>query len=651
MSGMKRRAVNCGPGSTAGHSGPGAGVAASNGRVLHALAAGFCWCLLLSGVAFAGEDNGKLKMRSLDPPVLLPDGSEFKTWEQTPEFSRTYHVDAKNPAAADTNPGTREKPFRTIGRAAEVLRPGERVVVAAGIYREHVRIPRGGTGPTRMISYEAAPGARVIVRGSNVFGEKWTRAKGLKKAWRAKLDPKYFRGYRPFATHWRKEPRQEDTQDHNPFALANPVLDTPGAQKYWGKLKDREPFKFVRGLIFQNGKRLAQVGSRKELAGRAGRYFVDRARQVLYVRPFGDADPNAETIEITTRVSCFSGTKIETGFVRIRGFIVEHTAGPFPVPQVGAISTWRGHHWIIEDNTVRWSNGVGIDGGMQTFFGNLKRPRHRLVSRHIIRRNTVTDCGICGICSAGRTFETLVEDNVVKRNAWQNAAVLPELAGIKLHHNIRTLIRRNLVVNTHNGDGIWMDFGNENSRCCRNVIVSTRCERGGIFIEASRVPNLIDSNFIWGSVRLGKNGGTGIWEKWGINQVFAHNFVCGNQGHAFHIGGGPVKRRSYGHYDWPAGPHKVRNNILAGKGGLYRVDGPRDVAGDLTKGVTFSFDPEKMELSWSVRGKIPKCRPVKAVVRDFFGRKRDPEKTVPGPFSELPRGKTTVRLWPVIKPE
>ncbi len=614
----------------------------------------FLWLFLMSITLICppgaeGEDN--MKMRSLSPPVLLPDGTEFKTWEPSSglKFSRTYYVAQKDPAAADTNPGTRDEPFKTISRSAEILQPGERVVVGEGIYREHVRIPSGGTGPTRMISYEAAPGSRVIVRGSDVFREKWTREGKSKTVWRAKLAPKYFKGYSPFSSDWRKEPRPEDTQDYNPFALDNLVLDTEKARKHWGKLKDREPFNFVRGLVFQNGKRLVQVGSRTKVAARAGRYFMDRARQVLYVRPFGDADPNGETIEITTRVSCFSGTKIELGFVRIKGFTVEHTAGPFPVPQVGAISTWRGHHWIIEDNTVRWSNGVGIDGGMQTFFGNLKRPRHRLVSRHIIRRNTVTNCGICGICSAGRTIEALVEDNVLRGNAWQPAAVLPELAGIKLHRNIRTLIRRNLIVETHNGSGIWMDFGNENSRCTRNVILRARPAEhplglGAIFIEASMVPNLIDSNFVWGNYK------NGIYEHDSIHQIFAHNLICGNSGHAFYIGGGPVKRRNYGRRDWPAGAHKVRNNICAGNAELYRIKGPRDVSGDLTEGVTFSFDPEKLELSWSVTGDLPECKPVKAVVHDFFGRKRDPKKTVPGLFYELPRSKATIRLWPVNDP-
>jgi hypothetical protein len=611
--------------------------------VLVILAAGLC--LSLPAAAF-GDEEGALKMRSLNPPVLLPDGREFTTWEAPngPDFSRTYYVDQKSAAAADANPGTREKPLKTISRAAELVQPGQRVVVASGIYREHVRIPRGGTGPMRMISFEAAPGARPVIRGSEVFKEKWTRKKGMKNAWQAKLAPKYFRNYKPFAVDWRRKPVPEDNANYNPFALPNIVIDTDGAKRYYTKLKSTAPFCLVRGLVFQDGRRLVQVKTLRELAGGAGRYHVNRNQQILTIRAFDDADPNEETIEITTRVSGISGAKIELGFIRIRGFTVEHTAPSFPVPQVGAISSWRGHHWIIEDNVVRWSNGIGIDGGMQTFFGNLKRPHKDRISRHIIRRNTVTDCGICGICSAGRTVETLVEDNVLRRNAWHDAAALPELGGIKLHHNIRTLIHRNLVVDTFNGSGIWMDYGNEHSRCTRNVILRASPAKnpmklGAIFIEASSVPNLIDSNVIWGTF------GNGIYEHDGIHQIFANNFIGKSKFHAFCIQGGPVVRKSYGNYRLPAGAHKVRNNILADNGKLYRIKGPRDVVGDLTSGVTCTFDPDKLELNWSVKGKAPKCEKVEAIVRDFFGK---PLGTivVPGPFGLLPRKKTSIRLWP-----
>src|ERR1041385_849559 len=81
----------------------------------------------------------------------LPDGTEFASWEQPLTFSKTYYVDNTSPQADDNGPGDKARPFRTINKAAQLLQPGERVVIAAGTYRECVRPARGGTGPAQMI--------------------------------------------------------------------------------------------------------------------------------------------------------------------------------------------------------------------------------------------------------------------------------------------------------------------------------------------------------------------------------------------------------------------------------------------------------------------------------------------------------------------
>ena len=112
--------------------------------------------------------------------VLLPDGREFVSWERPPQFTRTYYVDNRNPRAEDTNPGTKELPFSTIHRAAQVLQPGERVVIMTGVYRERIDPARGGAGPGRIISYEAAPGANVVVKGSRVAKTGWEPSKSYK---------------------------------------------------------------------------------------------------------------------------------------------------------------------------------------------------------------------------------------------------------------------------------------------------------------------------------------------------------------------------------------------------------------------------------------------------------------------------------------
>ena len=125
------------------------------------------WALVIlatSGVALASDSR-------------MPDGTEFPAWEKPLHFSRTYYVDNKAKNADDKGPGTQQHPFLTIDKAAQVLQPGERVVIAEGVYRESIHPARGGESPDKMISYEAAPGAKVVVKGSQIVKD-WRPSEG-----------------------------------------------------------------------------------------------------------------------------------------------------------------------------------------------------------------------------------------------------------------------------------------------------------------------------------------------------------------------------------------------------------------------------------------------------------------------------------------
>jgi hypothetical protein len=87
---------------------------------------------------------GEAEYVSLEPPVLLPNGNEFKTWSDQTVYAKTFYVDQSHPDASDENPGSRDKPFLTINKAAQVVGPGERVVVESGVYRELIEPRLGG---------------------------------------------------------------------------------------------------------------------------------------------------------------------------------------------------------------------------------------------------------------------------------------------------------------------------------------------------------------------------------------------------------------------------------------------------------------------------------------------------------------------------
>jgi hypothetical protein len=75
-----------------------------------------------------------------------------------PARAATYHVDGGSPAADDANPGSAAAPFRAIQRAADVIAPGDVVIVHPAVYQESVNLLRGGTS-LQPVAFQGLPGA------------------------------------------------------------------------------------------------------------------------------------------------------------------------------------------------------------------------------------------------------------------------------------------------------------------------------------------------------------------------------------------------------------------------------------------------------------------------------------------------------------
>jgi len=601
----------------------------------------------VAGFAQPGPQEEVVALRSLEPPVYLPDGTEFKTWEAPLRFSKTHYVDQSHPEASNSNPGTKEKPLRTINRAAQVLEPGERVIVRAGTYREWVRPARGGTGPGRMISYEAAPGQKVVIKGSRILKTRWVRSKRPGKpqsrsVWMAELPEEYFDGYNPFAI--------ENVTDEQ-FSFM------PWAQRMGGK----PPYILPRGLIFQNGRRLKQVARYEDLPREVGTYWVEPGGKAVHIHPFGDGDPNAGTSEITTQKHVFAPEPFGLGYIRVKGFTIEHVGNGFPMPQEGAISTRRGHHWIIEDNVVRQVNGVGIDIGRQGASADRRAPPLVEGGVHIVRRNTITECGISGIQGLG-VAHTLIERNTIRRCGWHNVEGYYETGGIKLHLTRGTLIRKNIIQYLVGAPGIWMDYGNVNSRCTQNVVIGVQSIHGAIFMEASQKPNLVDHNFVWDTQ------GVGIYQHDCDEQIFAHNFVARSTKEAVKMR--VNKGRRVGGRFATAKRNKVLNNIFVANGSMISFSDPDNVSdfnvfdGDkkfdlaawqkarpwdehsVNVEINATFNPGTMELTWSAGRPVPDFPRIRACTHDFWDQPREGGKVSAGPFGVIPTTPVTIKVWP-----
>ncbi|KAA0256451.1 DUF1565 domain-containing protein [Acidobacteria bacterium ACD] len=87
----------------------------------------------------------------------------------TPAVAATYHV---APGGDDANPGTLASPWRTVGKAAATLGPGDTVLIRAGTYHEQVFPVNSGAAGAEIV-YAAYPGETAVIDGTGVEIPEW----------------------------------------------------------------------------------------------------------------------------------------------------------------------------------------------------------------------------------------------------------------------------------------------------------------------------------------------------------------------------------------------------------------------------------------------------------------------------------------------
>src|ERR1700755_809752 len=107
-------------------------------------------------------------------------------------MTSVFHVAT---SGSDLAEGSADSPFRTINRAAAVAQPGDTVTVHAGEYREWVKPRNGGLGTRRRITYQAAEGEHVVIKGSERITD-WVNEGGT--VWKAVVGNAAFGDFNPY---------------------------------------------------------------------------------------------------------------------------------------------------------------------------------------------------------------------------------------------------------------------------------------------------------------------------------------------------------------------------------------------------------------------------------------------------------------------
>jgi alpha-N-arabinofuranosidase len=587
-----------------------------------------------------------------------------------------FHV---APHGNDANPGTPTAPFRTIQHAANLAQPGDVITVHEGVYRERISPPRGGESDPKRIVYQAAPGEKVEIKGSEVT-KNWVKVGD--NAWKVTLPNSFFGSFNPYSDLIHGD---------------------------WFNSKGRNHHT---GAVYLNGDWLTEAAKRDDVMAPMGSnalWFgeVDEKNTMIWAQ-FKGVNPNHQLVEINVRQTVFYPEKTGINYITVCGFTLEDAATPWAPPtaeQIGLIGPHWSKGWIIENNKISYSTCSGIALGKygdewdntsaNTAQGYVKTIERALtngwskenIGHHIVRNNTISHCEQAGIVgSLGAVFSTITGNTIHDIHVRQ-LFTGAEMAGIKFHGAIDVEISRNHIYRTNRG--LWLDWMAQGTRVSSNLFHDNQQD---LFVEVDHGPFLIDNNLFLSSLSpllLDDNSQSG---------AFVHNLFAGVvkanhydkrqtpflKAHSTEVGG---------FHDNPNGDHRYYNNLFAQGAGLSTydnailpvwMDGNVFLKGSLPSKnekdplVRPDFDPAirlaeeaggfylemKYDPAWNTErtrklvtsellGRTiisnlpyeqPDGKPI-SINTDYFGRSRNESNPTPGPFENPGRGDVKIKVW------
>ena len=603
------------------------------------------------------------------------------------EVETVFHV-AKN--GDDSSDGTIDNPFATIGKAARVARPGSSIVVHEGVYRERVDPLTPGLSENARIIFQAAPGDKVVIKGSEIINTWEEVGNGV---WMVKIPNTFFGDY-------------------------NPYNDVIGVDWYNDMGRDHHT-----GEVYLNNKSLYEVAHLVEVKnpnimrgttdpeGSLYQWYceVDESFTSIYAN-FHEFNPNKELVEINVREACFYPSQPGMNYITVRGFYMSQAACQWSTAadeQNGLIGTHWSKGWIIEDNVITHAKNIGIALGKDRESGHrecAKNPdldgalvynnvikkaydecnwNKQNVGSHIVRNNIIFDCEKNGIHgSLGAVFST-IENNHIYDIYTKRQYGGPDLAGIKILGAIDVVIRNNHIHDAYRG--LWMDWMAQGTRITGNLLYDN--DNDDLFMEVNHGPFVIDNNIFLSSSSL---------RDWSQGGAYVHNLF-----------GGYIKKRTVSDRETPF--HKAHSTEIAGLEKIYGGDNrffnniflhtgldvyndaslPMSVHGNLylNEAQPYEFEHEYVQiegdgakiklvkegnevllkLDLEDLTELPACITIssahlgKAVVpglpfenpdgsaieiaHDYFGNKRNHNTAIPGPFRALGKGNFTKKLY------
>ncbi len=458
-------------------------------------------------------------------------------------YAEEYHVST---TGLDGNVGSESKPFKTISAAAQIARPGDTIIVHEGTYRERINPRRGGTSESARIVYCADKGETVVIKGSEVFKEWQEQTNGV----------------------WCLTLTQSTFGDYNPYKdlIAGDWFIRQGRDHHTGE-------------VYLNEEALFEEVSLEKVRERTLSWYCEADdEQTRIWANFGTSKPNEELTEINVRPTCFYPDKPGRDYITVRGFTMRHAATQWAAPtaeQVAIIGTHWSKGWIIEDNVISDSKCVGLTlGKYGDEFDNTSANKangyvetinralatgwsKEQIGSHVVRNNVIYNCGAAGICgSMGGAFSQIIGNHLYNINIGKPFTG-HEMAAIKFHAPIDSLIKNNRI--HHTSRGIWLDWMTQGTRVTANLLYDNG--REDLFIEVNHGPYMIDNNIFLTRKNL---------LDWSQGGAYAHNLFSGSINTRSERRQTPYHKAHSteitGLSDIKGGDNRFYNNILAGSG-------------------------------------------------------------------------------------
>jgi hypothetical protein len=380
----------------------------------------------------------------------------------------TYQVAQRDPRANDDGDGTPARPWKTVSEAAKKVRPGDKVIISDGVYREQIVVRTSGTEGAPIL-FEAAPGAHVVLTGADHL------------------------------SGWEK------------IGASLPIYRIPWTNRFiaWSANMTHPDDKYHRLIgrceqVAIDGYLLRQTLDSNQLA--PGAFYVDISNRTLEVWDSANRDLNKVFAEASARQEIF---RVEGDFVQLRGLRFQFAAN---MAQHGAV-VLTGNHDILEDCTMERMNSSGA-----TFSGE-----HQVVRRCVFRDNGQLGFGANGAHDLLFT-ECLVENNNTKGfdRGW-------EAGGDKLVLCRGAVLERSRFVRNR-GHGIWFDIGNDG--CVVRQCLIADNEDSGIFDEISYGLQALDNVIVgngFSATAGGWGAQAGISLSSSPNSLVERNLIVGNR--------------------------------------------------------------------------------------------------------------------------